>query len=177
MRTIIAACTLGLMLASLALAADVDWKLYGAPGGSVCFYEANGVTRTTDRHIGVWTKCLPQTEIDNVDFNAASNDRIVNNVTRKVLDKYVPPIALVQDLDHDQIVIVIGSEEIANLSPIQPNVVIYYELNCSERMVRRLTTYVRVNGREGFDEEPSDWEDVEPEGNVAMLLKLLCRMR
>jgi len=64
---------------------------------------------------------LPQTEIDNVDFNAASNDRIVNNVTRKVLDKYVPPIALVQDLDHGQIVIVITYEEIANLSPIRPN--------------------------------------------------------
>ena len=174
MRAIIAACTFALMLASPALAADVDWKLYGAPGGTVCFYEADGVTRTADRHVGVWTKCLPQTEIDNVDFNAPPNDRIVNNVTRKVRDKYVPPIALVQDLDHGQIVIVITYEEIANLSPIRPNVGIYYELNCSERMVRRLTTYVRVNGREGFDEEPSDWEDVEPEGNVAMLLKLLC---
>jgi len=31
----------------------------------------------------------------------------VNNVTRKVRDKYVPPFALVQDLDHDQIVIII----------------------------------------------------------------------
>ena len=141
------------------------------------FMKPTALLAPLNRHIGVWTKCLPQEEIDNVDFNAPSNDRIVNNVTRKVRDKYVPPFALVQDLDHDQIVIIITYEEIANLSPIRPNVGIYYELNCSERMVRRLTTYVRVNGREGFDEEPSDWEDVEPEGNTAMLLKLLCPIR
>jgi hypothetical protein len=52
----------------------------------------------------------------------------------------------------------------------------FYELNCSERMMRRLSTYVRdLKGKEGFDDKPSGWEYVQPEGSGARLLKILCR--
>jgi hypothetical protein len=94
-----------------------------------------------------------------------------------VLNKYVPPIALVEDIDFDQAISVIQYEETANLSGIHPSARLFYELNCSERMIRRLSTYVRTNGKDGFDEKPSDWQYVPPEGGGATLLKILCPMQ
>lgn len=173
---IIAACAIALTFASLARAADVDWKMYGTAddGSVVCFYDANGLTHTADRHLRVWTKCLLQKDLDGVDIKGEYGGRIVENAARKVLDKYIPPIASLEKPNFDQLIAVIQYEETANVSGIQPNARFFYELNCSERMLRRLSTYVRINGRDGFDDKPSNWEYVSPEGNGARLLKLLC---
>jgi hypothetical protein len=80
-------------------------------------------------------------------------------------------------MDFDQRIGVIQYEEIAKLSNIQAHARFFYELNCSERMIRRLTTYVRdlKSGKEGFFDMPSSWEYVPPEGSGAKLLKILCR--
>jgi hypothetical protein len=78
-------------------------------------------------------------------------------------------------MDFQQIPGIVAYEESANLSAIEPHAQIFYEMDCSERMIRRLSTSMHVNGRSGFDSKPSDWEYVPPEGNAATLLKLLCR--
>jgi hypothetical protein len=92
-----------------------------------------------------------------------------------VVEGYIPPITVVEDMDFDQAIGVIQYEEIANLSNIQSHAQFFYDLNCSERMMRRLSTQVRVNGKERFSDKPSDWEHVRPQGSGARLLKILCR--
>ena len=167
-------CAFALVLA----ASDVDWKLYGTASdmGIVCFYDAKGVVAQPT--LRVWAKCLLQKDLDSVDFDSKLGKKIVDSSARKVIKGYIPPIAIVEDTsDHDAIIDVIQYEEIANLSNIQPQARFFYELNCSERMIRRLTTYVRdlKSGKEGFFDMPSSWEYVPPEGNAASLLKILCR--
>jgi len=177
LRTLIAACAFGLTLISLAQAADVDWKMYGiasVEGGSVCFYDANGVTRTPAKYVRVWTKCLLQKDLDSVDIKRDFDGRILEKAARKWVSQYVPPIAIVEDLNSEQAIDVIRYEETVKVSDIQPHARFFYELNCPERMIRNLSTYVRANGKEGFNEKPSNWQHVPPEGTGATLLKILC---
>jgi hypothetical protein len=176
MRNSLIACSFGLALTTSAQAADVDWKMYGAasiPDRVVCFYESKGlVAQPTLR---VWTKCLLQKDLDSVDFDSELGKKIIENAVRKMTDIYVPPIALVEDINFDQAMEVAGCEETANLSNIQPQASIFYELNCSERMMRQLSTHVLVKGKGRSDDKPKSWEYVPPEGNGARLLKILCR--
>jgi len=173
------ACAFALALAASARAADVDWKMYGSAsidGGVVCFYEGKGVI--TRPALRVWTKCLLQKDLDGVDPESELGKKIVENAAQKVVKRYIPPIALVEDMDLDQATDVIGLEETANLGNIQDHTRFFYELNCSERMIRRLSTYIRnVKGREAISDKPSDWEHVPPEGSGARLLKILCQTR
>jgi hypothetical protein len=48
----------------------------------------------------------------------------------------VPPIATVETIDVNQRIVIIQHEETANIGNIQPHTNIFYELNCSERMLR-----------------------------------------
>jgi hypothetical protein len=174
---IIIACVLTLASSYLARAADVDWKMYGTAsidGGVVCFYDANGITRTADKQLRVWTKCLLQKYLDSVDIKAEYSGTVLENAARKVLNKYVPPIMTVENGTFDQAIVIIQYEETANLSGIQPHARFFYELNCSERMMRELSTYVQVNGSDRFDDKPRNWKHVPPEGSGAALLKILC---
>jgi hypothetical protein len=85
------------MLASLARAADVDWKLYGGAslaGPSFCFYDAASVTRTSDSYIRVWTKCLAQKDLDGVNMDDDVGKKIVDGAARRVVAGYVPPSSL-----------------------------------------------------------------------------------
>ena len=176
MRKSLIVCSFGLALATSAQAADVDWKMYGtAPidGGVICFYESKGVI--TRPALRVWTKCLLQKDLDSVDPESELGKKIVESSAQKVASGYIPPIALVEDIDFDQGMGVIGYEETANLSNIQDQTRFFYELNCSERMIRRLSTYIRKLGKEGYSDKLSNWEYVPPEGSGARLLKILCR--
>src|ERR1700741_550392 len=71
-----------LTIASSAQAADVDWKTYGAvtgeEGDEVCFYEERGITRTSDGHVRVWTKCLLQKDLDSLDLKSDLGKKIVD---------------------------------------------------------------------------------------------------
>jgi hypothetical protein len=176
MRKSLIACSFALALAASAQAADVEWKMYGTAstnGGVVCFYEGKGVI--TRPALRVWAKCLLQKELDAVDFKSELGKKIVHSSAEKVIKGYIPPITLVEDADYDQAIAVIQYEETADLSNIQPHARIFYELNCSERMTRELSIYVRdLNGKEGFSKKPSDWRYAAPETNGARLLKILC---
>src|SRR6266705_637271 len=82
--------------AGLAEALSVDWKFYG--GASVdgdnefCFYDAKSVVQRPDGHIRVWTKCLPQNEMDSVDIEKDFDRKILENTAEKVARYYVPPL-------------------------------------------------------------------------------------
>jgi hypothetical protein len=177
---IIVACTLALTLASVARANDVDWKVYGAvpipvdQGGSVCFYDANRVIRSADKHVRVSTQCLSQKDLNALDTKGEIGRKIVENVTRKVLAHYVPPIALIDDIDSDQATAVIRYEETANLGDLPLQAELVYEFNCPELMMRRLSTYVRPQRR---NDKPTTWERIPPQGTGARLSKLLCAQR
>jgi hypothetical protein len=178
MRKSLIACSLTLAPAPSAWAAGVDWKMYGTvsiDGGVVCFYEANGVVRAS-RTLHVWTKCLLQKDLDKIDLTKEDElgRKILNSTARKVIDGYIPPIALVEDATYDQAITVIQYEETAKLGYIEPHSQIFYELNCSERMLRELSLHVQANGKEGFSNKPSDWKYVAPETNGARLLTILC---
>jgi hypothetical protein len=147
---------------------------------AMCFYDAKGVIRTADRRLRVWTKCLPEKELDSVMVpDSEIGRRILENTARKIVDKYVPPIAIFHDnIDANQAMAIIAHEEAANLSGIKPSARFFVELNCSEQMTRRLSTYFRrLDGRDTFDDKASNWEYAPPETNSAMLLKMLCPRR
>ena len=167
------------MFASIAQASEVAWKLYGWPstddGDTVCFYEAIGVTQTPNRHLRVWTKCLLQKDIEGIDINSDVGRKIVENAARKLADKYIPPIAIVNEsIDYDKAIMVMHDEEAANVSGIKPHARFFYELDCSEKMARRLDTYIVINGKSGFSHKPSDWEYAGPKGAGTNLLEILC---
>ena len=58
---------------------------------------------------------------------------------------YVPPYAAINDnVDYNKSMEITLAEEIADLSYIQPRASIFYELNCSERMLRELSISIRL---------------------------------
>lgn len=168
----------GLALAvSSAQPTDVDWKMYGTAsvdGGVVCFYDRNGVTHRPNGYVRVWTKCLLQKDLDGVDPKSELGDRIAKNAAHKISGGYVPPIMVVESIGFNQITVIVPYEETADIGDIQLHDRFFYELNCSERMMRRLSTYAQVNGTDISDDNPGNWEYVPPEGSGATLLKILC---
>lgn len=155
---------------------DVDWKLYGAAsvsGQSFCFYDEKGITQQPDGHIRVWTKCIPQSELDGA-FEKDPDKKIVEATAQKVARYYVPPIAKLQNLDANDAMVMTGYEEVADLAGIPPQSRIFYELNCRDRMLRELSIDLNINGQIGSKNKPGEWKFVSPEGNGASLLKLLC---
>ena len=166
--------------ASLGQTIGVDWKLYGfavVNGEShFCFYDAKGISQRPDKHLRVWTKCLAQTD-EAIDIAKDFDGQIVKNAAQKIAHYYVPPIARVQNVDAEQSVVITGYEETANIGNIQPRAQIFYELDCSERMLRELSISVNANGKVGSVNKPGEWKYVAPEGNATSLLKILCPIR
>jgi hypothetical protein len=177
---VLAVALVALTLESTAMAADVDWKMYGTASvedAEICFYDAKGVTRPTNNLTRVWTKCVSKKALGNIDFDGAIGKSVVESAAHKVLDNYVPPIAMVDDaIDFNQALAIIQYEEIANIVGIAPNARLFYEINCPDRMIRVLSTYLKVKGKDSYINKPSDWKHVSPESNGATLLKLMCRM-
>jgi hypothetical protein len=172
-------------ISSLALAAmtdnahalNVDWKMYGGvadAGQSVCFYDRNGLVKQPDGHIRVWTKCLPRKELDAAPRGKKFGSKIVENAATKFRLGYVPPIASLENMNTDQRVDVITYETTADISDVEPQATIFYELNCPQRMMRELSINLHVNGKRGSSDKPGDWKYVPPEGNGARLLSILC---
>jgi hypothetical protein len=157
---------------------DVDWKVYGwasVGGDSACFYDTNSVVQRSDGHIRVWTKCLLLKDMDSLDIKKAFNGKILENAARKVSQYYVPPIAVVdQTIDLDRSIVITQYEETANIADVKPVARIFYELDCPERMMRELSIDL---GKRGSANKPSDWKYIPPEGNGAVLLKILCPVR
>ena len=168
--------------AGLAEELSVDWKLYGFVSNDTkdpeeCYYDAKGIVRGTDSHIRVWTKCLLQKDMDNIDIEKDFEGKILKNAAQKIVHYYVPPIAAIETIDVNQSMIITQYEETANISYIEPRARIFYELNCPEKMLRELSISIRANGKFGSRNEPGKWSYVAPETNGARLLKILCPLR
>jgi hypothetical protein len=166
-----------LIYASLAFAADVDWKMYGsatADAPSFCFYDAKGVAAGHDGYLRVRTKCLLKVDLESVYLKGDRGRQIVDNAAKKVVEGYVPPIVAIGKMNVKQAVDVIAYEESANLSDSEERPSFLLELNCSARMHRSLGSYVKVNDKSGFEPKPGDWEYVPLEGKENNLLEILC---
>src|ERR1022692_3115701 len=64
-----------------------DWKFYGgvsSPNGQTwCFFDAKGIAREPDSLVRVPAKCLPQTDMDDIDAASDLNGVIERNAARK----------------------------------------------------------------------------------------------
>jgi hypothetical protein len=176
-----AAVTMAAFAASstAASASDVDWKFYGdsTVGGDehMCFFDLRGAAQAPNRHIKVWTKCLSKKAIEGINIEKDFGGKILNNVTEKIIGRYIPPISLVEGIGYDQATEVATFEEIAGVSDIQPAARIFYELDCPKTILRELSIeVVDVDGRSGSRHSASDWKYVAPETNGARLEKILC---
>jgi len=142
----------------MALASDVDWKVYGGAsleGAEICFYEANSVAHPADGHVRVWTKCLSQKEMDDIDIKHDFGGQILENAAQKVAHYYLPPFTEVaKNIDVDQIITIIQYEETANISYILPHAKIYYDLDCSQKMLRELSVDISAKGKRGGTDQP-----------------------
>ena len=161
--------------------ANVDWKYYGRAVVSgktgkielTCFYDANTIDHPTSGHVRVWTKCIDEKDMSKFDYNSDLGKKIIKATAQKMEDNYVPPYALIDDVSVDVMLILVGSEQIANLSYIQPVSRMFYELNCPGKMYRELN----ISMLSGSEDTPSIWKNTPPEGNGAILNKLLCDER
>jgi hypothetical protein len=161
----------------LAQDTDVDWKYYGSAnvsGDTVCFFDKQSVVYQSDKHIRVWTKCLPQKEVEGIDSKSDIGKRIVEATATKVAHYYMPPITKIQTLNSDQALTTTMYEQTANISYIQPQAQILYEFDCNEKKVRELSISIIVAGKHGSRDQPMEWAYIPPEGNAANLLRLLC---
>jgi len=112
--------------------------------------------------------------MDSIDFKKDFDGKILENAARKVADDYLPPITAIETPDFDQLATIIQYEETANISSIEPQSRIFYELDCRELMLRELSIYLKTKSKSSSSNKPSDWRHVLPEGNGARLLKILC---
>ena len=91
---------------AFAFAEDVDWKVFGgATLGvvSVCFFDAKSVAHTSDGRVRAWTKCLPQKDLENVDFKNDRGQKIAEKAAKKIVQGYVPPLIVIGQVDFDKI--------------------------------------------------------------------------
>jgi hypothetical protein len=163
---------------TVAKASDTDWKLFGVStikgDEDLCFFDIKGAVQGSDKHIKVWTKCLHKKAMDGIDIEKDFGGKIVSNAARKMIDGYIPPIALVEDIKYDQAMEFAVFEEIAGVGNVQPSARIFYELDCSKLMLRELSVEVEIGGRSGSSHSASEWHYVPPETNGTRLLKILC---
>jgi len=173
-----AAVAFAFSISTPALAQRVDWKMYGGVevDGQLneCFYDAEGVVRSPDRRIKVWTKCLSQKDLEGID-DKILNAKIADIAARKLIDTYIPPIAKVQEFTSDQAITIIAHEVAAGISHIQSKSRILYELNCTERMLRELSISLTTMDKTGFKDSPSNWKHITPESNANSLVLILCQ--
>jgi hypothetical protein len=175
---IFVALVFAVALGPVAKAADVDWKMYGGATNedqnmTICFYDADGIVRSSQQ-IRVWTKCLLQTDLEGAPSQGELGAKIVENAAEKALDGYVPPIVIVENMSFDQATAIIGYEESAKIGNLKTEAQFLYELDCSDRKIRRLSTHVGIHGKDQFDQKQTDWEYVPPQTNGARLLTMLC---
>jgi hypothetical protein len=99
---------------------------------------------------------------------------MAKDAAQKILDGYVPPIVVVGEMKFDQMPAIVAAEEIAVVDYVKPQSRIFYEIGCSERMIRELSIHIEAKGKVGSSDTPGEWQHVAPETNGATLLKILC---
>ena len=115
--------------------------------------------------------------MDDIDIKHDFGGQILENTAQKVARYYLPPFTEVEKIDVDHIITITQYEETANIAHIQPHAKIYYDLDCSQKMLRELSIDISAKGKGGGTDKPGAWRHIPPEGNGANLLKILCPMQ
>ena len=165
---------------AMAQSADVDWKMFGGASlenrNSICFFDSKGVNKMANGQIQVWTKCLPQSEIDTIDTTIGNGKKAIEETATKIMNGYAPPMAIIDShLDYDQIMGVITYEQFANSDLVKPESRILYQFDCDGRRLRELSILIEIDGKSGSIQEPRDWKYISPETNANRLFVLICR--
>jgi hypothetical protein len=155
---------------------DADWKFFGGAtldGKKVLtFYDSESLMRQPNGHIEIWIKGLPEPDVRHAEDTA--DKKAVARVAEKAVKGYVLPIQSVADFTHDQYIMLVLDEDIANGADIQPTIRMLFELNCRDRLSRALSVFLVQRGKKGYSDTPGKWTHAPPETNVAALLKILC---
>ena len=149
-----------------------NWKVYGLakfPTEVVLFYLNSEITRTPG-HVQVWMKALDSKKLDSI--NKFDKSRVMNKALKLVASYYVPPLALVEDLDVDHAMIAIRNEQIADVGAIRPTLRVLYEIDCLQKLTRTLSIIGMKPSR--FDNLVGNWEHIPPESTIETLSKLTC---
>jgi hypothetical protein len=67
------------------------------------------------------------------DYHSDLGKKIIKAAAQKIVDLYVPPYAHIDDVSFETAKSMIGDEQLADLSYIQPDSRIFYEFNCLEK--------------------------------------------
>src|SRR5262249_44877309 len=152
-------------IATASYAADVDWKLYGiADADELCFYDALGVVQRPDGHVRVRTKCLLREDIVAIDPKQEVGNKILAEAAKKLNSGYVPPILVGAETDREQTATTVAYEQAADISGISSHSSTFYELDCTQKMIRELNANMPVNGQQGSSSEP-DGQFIPPQEN------------
>ena len=101
-------------------------------------------------------------------------DELVDKAEGRLGTGYVPPIIEIGEMELKNAPWIAAAEEFADGGTVESQVQLFAELNCGERMFRRLAISIPHNGERAYDQKPSDWQYVLPESGYATLLKILC---
>jgi hypothetical protein len=172
---VFAACLFFAASAVSAQSQTVDWKYFGGTVEVDNFFDVAGIQRTADGHPQVWTKALPGKQVGAAIDKALKNkDRLARVAFAKIAA--ATPIAQVKNLSDDELTSVVLAEEVANNSPeVQPVSRLLLEVDCTGRMIRTLSAWVRLkNGHGQSSDRVSEWSHVPPETGAYNLVAILC---
>jgi hypothetical protein len=157
---------------------DSDWQEYGLSKvdklSVFLFFDAAGIVRRGSDHVEVWTKALSLKALDRADTTASTGKKILKFFNQRLARHYRPPIAALMELDRKKLIEVMMDEAAANVGDIEANARVLYELDCTNRLLRELSTYAVLDGKTQYKDTPDEWRHVPPETIGANLLKLAC---
>jgi len=163
-------------------ALGADWKFYGegdlSKGDAViAYYDAASIKRLPDGPVRAWTQCISHSEVERI----VNLEEVAKKAARKIKDGYVPPYILSNpkpEPGYDVNMRIIGWEAAGNYDVIKPKLKVFYELDCTAKKIRILSTINYKN--DGGTETSSDiekWIHIGPESNSESLYKILCKQR
>jgi hypothetical protein len=182
MRKLLFIAILGTTFLHGAEAQGAEWKFYGegdlSKGDAViAYYDVVSIKRLSDGSVRAWTQCISHAEVERI----VNLEEVAKKAARKIKDGYVPPYILSNpkpEPGYDVNMRIIGWEAAGNYDVIKPKLKVFYELDCTAKKIRILSTINYKN--EGGTETSSDlekWIRIGPESNSESLYKILCNQR
>jgi len=164
--------TLGIQ--QFANAQDADWRVFGFTDKLTLFYSVPDIARAPDGSVRVWTQGI---QIKEKALDAAAKDKIfLDLVAGRIAHYYVPPLALVEKINTDQMMNLVQMEEVANERRVSPDIVMFTEIDCKDLRSRflQITKYAKDGTLRGTKTQPWGWEYIQPQTNNKKLATLVC---
>jgi len=158
-----------------------DWKYYGGSSTRekediVLFYDSGSIKKS-NRIIRVWTKAISVDVITNL--TSEEFTFINEKASTKLKNGYVPPyLKVAKSKEVDDNITFAGLEQLANNTSRDFRSKVLQEINCSESKVKILSMSTSRDGAlESITPKPTKWSYIEPESNLEVLEKILCRRK